>query len=129
MIAFRKGHPALSRSRFWREDISWYGTGAAADLSEQSHSLAFCLHGDSQADDDIYVMINAYWEKLEFHVQDGKAQEWIRMVDTSLTSPADFLDNGLRLQRTQYVVAPRSIVVLLRPRIELPVGTNAAEKR
>src|SRR5438874_12363362 len=25
MIAFRKTHPALSRSRFWREDVSWYG--------------------------------------------------------------------------------------------------------
>jgi hypothetical protein len=28
--------------------------------------LAFCLHGASQDDDDIYVMINAYWEELEF---------------------------------------------------------------
>ena len=25
MIAFRKNHPSLSRSRFWREDVSWYG--------------------------------------------------------------------------------------------------------
>ena len=33
MIAFRKSHPSLSRSRFWREDVAWYGTGAAADLS------------------------------------------------------------------------------------------------
>ena len=33
MIAFRKNHPTLSRSRFWREDVAWYGTGSAADLS------------------------------------------------------------------------------------------------
>ena len=33
------------------------------DLSNDSHSLAFCLHGASQDDDDIYVMINAYWEE------------------------------------------------------------------
>jgi isoamylase len=45
MIAFRKTHPTLSRSRFWREDVSWYGVGATADLSSESHSLAFCLHG------------------------------------------------------------------------------------
>ena len=25
MIAFRKAHPSLSRSRFWRDDVSWYG--------------------------------------------------------------------------------------------------------
>ena len=55
MIAFRKSHPSLCRSRFWREDVSWYGPGSAVDLSSDSHTLAFCLHGASQADDDIYV--------------------------------------------------------------------------
>src|ERR1700737_3822845 len=50
MIAFRKNHPSLSRSRFWREDVSWYGVGPTVDLSHDSHSLAFCLHGASQGD-------------------------------------------------------------------------------
>ena len=27
MIGFRKAHPSLGRSRFWREDVRWYGTG------------------------------------------------------------------------------------------------------
>ena len=73
MIAFRRNHPSLSRSRFWREDVSWYGVGPTVDLSHDSHSLAFCLHGASQADDDIYAMINAYWEELEFNVQEGNS--------------------------------------------------------
>ena len=114
MIAFRKTHPALSRSRFWREDVSWYGVGATVDLSYDSHSLAFCLHGASQGDDDIYAMINAYWEELEFHVQQGTPQEWRRVVDTSLPGPDDFSHDGLPLEQARYVVAPRSIVVLLR---------------
>jgi isoamylase len=80
----------LSRSRFWREDISWYGVGPTVDLSHDSHSLAFCLHGASQGDDDIYVMINAYWEPLEFHIQEGAAHEWRRVVDTALPNPDDF---------------------------------------
>jgi len=116
MIAFRKAHPCISRSRFWREDVAWYGVGPMADRSNDSHSLAFCLYGASQGDDDIYVMINAYWEPLEFEIQEGTAQEWRRIVDTALPSPADFSDQGLRLERTQYVVDPRSIVVLLRER-------------
>ena len=66
MISFRKRHPSLGRSRFWREDVTWYGTGEKSDLSHDSHTLAFCLHGASQDDDDIYVMINAYWERLDF---------------------------------------------------------------
>jgi glycogen operon protein len=116
MIAFRKRHPSLSRSRFWREDVIWYGTGEKADLSHDSHTLAFCLHGASQEDDDIYVMINAYWEKLEFQVQEGTAQEWMRIVDTALASPDDFSDRDEPLQALSYSAAPRSVVVLLRTR-------------
>ncbi|MGA7424031.1 MAG: alpha-amylase family glycosyl hydrolase, partial [Candidatus Sulfotelmatobacter sp.] len=116
MIAFRKNHPSLSRSRFWREDVSWYGVGPTVDFSHDSHSLAFCLHGASQDDDDIYAMINAYWEELEFNVQEGTAQEWKRIVDTALSSPDDFQDAGTPLERTKYRLAPRSIVVLCRPK-------------
>jgi isoamylase len=116
MIAFRKNHPSLSRSRFWREDINWYGVGPTVDLSPDSHSMAFCLHGDSQGDDDIYAMINAYWEALEFHVQEGAAEEWKRIVDTALPSPDDFSEGGVALKETKYTVAQRSVVVLCRPR-------------
>ncbi len=55
MIAFRKAHPSLGRSRFWREEVHWYGAGEQVDLADHSHSLAFCLHGASQQDDEIYV--------------------------------------------------------------------------
>ena len=114
MIAFRKNHPTLSRSRFWREDVAWYGTGAVADLSPNSHSLAFCLHGASQNDADIYVMINAYWDNLEFHIQEGTASEWSRIVDTALPTPNDFSNSREPLKTLRYLVAPRSVVVLLR---------------
>jgi glycogen operon protein len=116
MIAFRKAHPAVGRSRFWREDISWYGVGPTVDLSYDSRSLAFCLHGASQGDDDIYAMINSYWEELEFHIQEGMAQEWKRIVDTALPSADDFSDHGLPLEQAKYLVAPRSVVILLRRR-------------
>jgi isoamylase len=114
MIAFRKSHPSLCRSRFWREDISWYGTGPTADLSRDSRTLAFCLHGASQGDVDIYVMINAYWEELQFQIQEGAPQNWVRIVDTDLPSPNDFSECGLPLQQPIYQVAARSIVVLVR---------------
>jgi isoamylase len=114
MIAFRKSHPSLCRSRFWREDISWYGIGPMVDLAPDSRSLAFCLHGASQDDDDVYVMINAYWEALQFQIQEGTRQDWTRIVDTDLPSPDDFSECGLPLQQSIYQVAPRSIVVLVR---------------
>ena len=43
MIAFRKSHPSISRSRFWRDDVHWYGADHEVDLSETSKSLAWCL--------------------------------------------------------------------------------------
>ena len=116
MIAFRKCHPSLCRSRFWREDISWYGIGPTVDLSPDSRSLAFCLHGASQADEDIYVMINAYWQELSFQIQEGAPEDWVRIVDTSLPTPDDFSEAGSTVRQLQYQVAPRSIVVLLRPK-------------
>lgn len=116
MIAFRKSHPSLCRSRFWREDISWYGVGPTVDLSPDSRSLAFCLHGASQSDDDIYVIINAYWEMLPFHIQEGGPKDWLRIVDTDLPTPEDFSEKGVPLQRSIYRVAPRSVVVLVRPK-------------
>jgi isoamylase len=126
MIAFRKSHPTLSRSRFWREDIAWYGVGPAADLSSESRSLAFCLHGVSQNDDDIYVMMNAYWQDLEFEVQEGTAQDWKRIVDTAAPSPDDFSEAGVPLARMKYTVSSRSVVVLLRTALTAPSGRGSA---
>jgi isoamylase len=116
MIAFRKAHPSLSRSRFWRGDVRWYGVGRDVDLSNDSHTLAVCLHGASQNDDDLYVLINAYWQDLPFTIQEGAAGQWKRVVDTSLLSPDDFDDAGPSLPSLVYVVRARSLVVLVKPR-------------
>ena len=51
--------------------MHWSGVGEAADLSFDSHTLAFCLHGASQNDNDIYVIINAYWQAMTFVIQEG----------------------------------------------------------
>jgi len=116
MIAFRKSHPSLGRSRFWRHDVRWYGVAEAPDLSFDSHTLAWCLHGASQNDNDIYVMINAYWKALTFVVQEGEPQEWFRVVDTSLATPQDICEptTEQRLHSLNYRVGPRSTVVLVR---------------
>ena len=116
MIAFRKAHPSLSRSRFWREDVSWFGAGPAADLSEHSHSLALCVRGASQADDDIYITINADSRAALFTIQEGQADEWSRVVDTSRESPDDFLEAGRQspLPSRTVEMKPHSVAVFIR---------------
>jgi glycogen operon protein len=116
MIAFHKTHPNLARSVFWRDDVKWYGVGKDVDWSYESHSLAYCLHGRSQNDGDLYVMINGYWQPLTFTIQEGEPSEWKRIVDTSVDSPDDFLDPFVAsaLSSLDYKVQSRSVVVLLR---------------
>ena len=115
MIAFRKNHPSISRSRFWRDDIRWHGTTGDPDLTRDSHCLAFLLEGAALNDADIYVMINGSSEPVEFVVQDIRPEEWLRVIDTSLTAPEDFCDPGseARIDSSTCRLNPRSIVVLL----------------
>jgi isoamylase len=116
MIAFRKAHPSIARSRFWRDDVRWYGVGAAPDISCYSRTLTFCLHGASEKDVDIYVMINAFWQDLPFVIQEGAADDWLRVVDTSLPSPFDICAPGKEqpVRSLEYLVKARSTVVLIR---------------
>jgi glycogen operon protein len=115
MIEFRKAHPALGRTHFWRDDVRWCGVGPNVDLSFDSHSVAFCLHGESQGDYDLYVMINAYHEPLDFEIQESPSGGWRRAIDTGLDSPLDIADPGKEspVASLRYRVLPRSVVVLL----------------
>jgi isoamylase len=117
MIAFRKSHPSIARSQYWREDVAWYGaTGKEPDYSPGGQTLAYCLHGASLNDDDIYVMVNAGAGETRFQIQDGSACDWRLVADTSLPSPQDFVDAGERQSLTspEYRVDARTVVVLCR---------------
>ncbi|HSD84628.1 MAG TPA: glycogen-debranching protein, partial [Anaerolineae bacterium] len=119
MIAFRKTHPSIHRTTFWREDVHWYGATGPVDLSYDSRALAYYLRGASQNDRDLYVMINAHWEDLAFAIQEKGG--WRRVIDTSLPAPEDILEPGYeepigeaRLEETHYRVKARSVVVLMK---------------
>jgi glycogen operon protein len=116
MIAFRKSHRSIGRSRYWRQDVHWYGADGMVDFAPQSHSLAYCLVGERFGEGDLYVMINAYWEPVRFHIQEGNAGDWKRVVDTSRGSPQDIAEPGGEwpVESLDYEVAPRSVVLLER---------------
>lgn len=101
MIAFRKAHPAIASGRYWRERVRWFGATGPVDFD--SRCLAYCLRGAS----DLYVMINAFWQPVRFHIQQPGA--WNCVVDTSRQDVATQAVAG-----PNYEVAPRSVVVLER---------------
>ena len=115
MIAFRKSHPTIARSRFWRDDVRWYGTGAKVDWSSESRQFAYFLRGESQYDVDLYVMVNADWHPHTFSIQDYDASDWEVAVDTAAESPEDIHESGHgpRVRSSQFRVADRSVVVLV----------------
>ena len=114
-IGFRKAHPSLGRSRFWRDDVRWYGVGPQPDLSPSSRSLAFYLRGVSEGDQDLYVMVNAYCGPLAFTIQEGPAARWAVVIDTSRDPPDDFCEPGgeVSVVSPTHRVEPRSVVVLV----------------
>jgi glycogen operon protein len=116
MIAFRKAHPSLSRSRFWRDDVRWYGTGPTVEMGPDSHTLAYFLCGASQEDTDLYVMINSSERDITFEIQEGRPGEWQLAFDTSLASPDDFPDPADRrcIKSATYLVRSRSIAGIAR---------------
>lgn len=118
MIAFRKSHPSIARSHFWRDDVTWFGSaGPEPDYSLDGHALAFRLRGSKLGDDDIYAMINNGHEPEEFVVQDGCPEEWRVVANTGLAAPGDFVDERERVPLTsaRMTLAARSVVVLCRP--------------
>ncbi len=120
MIAFRKAHPTLCRSRFWRDDVRWHGTGPAVDMGPDSRTLAYYLSGASQRDVDLYVMINASPSDRAFEIQQGRPGEWRLAFDTSRTGPDDFPNAAERpvVRSRSHIVRSRSIAGFTRDGIE-----------
>ena len=120
MIAFRKSHPSIARSQYWREDVIWYGDkGKEPDFSPAGQTVAYCLRGARLKDDDIYVMVNGSTTDVRFRIQESKARDWWLVADTSLASPRDFVEPGerKRLRSSEYLVGSRSVVVLCKPAV------------
>jgi glycogen operon protein len=112
MIALRKRHPSIARSRFWRDDVRWFGPGGVVDLARTL--VAYGLRGASQGDSDLYVMINGGGEATPFVVQEPDGH-WQVLVDTARPSPEDIeLDRPRALAHPSYPVEARSVVVLER---------------
>jgi isoamylase len=120
LIHFHQQSPIFRDGRFWSEpggtDVVWHGVQLQQpDFGGQSHSLAFeLIHPASQS--HLHVLLNAYWEPLVFDLPELPAgEQWQRLVDTALASPADLSDPpaALPIDQRQYQAQARSSVILV----------------
>jgi isoamylase len=95
--------------------IAWHGVKLnRPDWSKNSHSLAFTLF-HPKAKEIIHVMVNAYWEYLNFQIPSIQEQNWYKVVDTSEISPNDFCKPGTGdlINKKSIKVCDRSIIILM----------------
>ncbi len=124
MIALRKSHPLLQRSRFFTgqpnqrglADISWHGCrlNSPGWYDPNSSVLGFTM-GGFDGDADLHVMLNMDWQNLDFDIPSIERRKWFRAVDTALPSPEDIATAGqeVEISGNTYHVNGRSVVVLL----------------
>ncbi len=98
--------------------VAWHGVKLnQPDWNEWSHSLALTM--EMKRDQLLFhVMMNAYWEPLEFALPplDGQSGNcWRRWIDTALESPLDITDwhSAPPVDRLGYWVNSHSVVALI----------------
>jgi glycogen operon protein len=93
---------------------AWHGVKLhQPDWGDHSHSVAF---GAELRKEGLlfHLILNAYWEPLEFELPRLESGTWRRWIDTSLDSPDDIVcwEKAMPLTCTKYRVADRSVVIL-----------------
>jgi glycogen operon protein len=123
MVAFRKAHPSLFRPQFYRGDvnergvvdITWHATTLGSPgFDDPSGRALACTIAGFDGDADLHVMMNMFWEPLDFEVPLDQKRVWHVVVDTFSPSPRDIAapDLAPRLPHPRCTVQGRSIVVL-----------------
>jgi isoamylase len=106
--ALRHKHPVFHRPRWFQgkplhgagaSDIAWFSpSGEEMCEADWNVSFARCVgvflngdgapenarRGDHLLDGSFFLILNAFWERLDFLVPDGRfANEWMRVLDTA----------------------------------------------
>ncbi len=134
LIALRRTHPVFRRSRFLAgseaTELRWFtpaGTEMTGGDWSDPNALAIALYldgchapdraadGSWLVDDDFLVLVNAWWEPLEFVLPATRPEAgWQVKIDTYAPAPTAGSAAG-RVAGDRVAVGPRSVVVLSDP--------------
>src|SRR5487761_90835 len=147
LVNFRRSHPVFRRRKFLTgaeaDELGWFTPGGMpmtqdcwADQS--SLPLPICLDGADDPgpaadgtpllDDDFLVLINAWWEPMEFAVPEIRPGQ-ARLAEIDSYDPAAPAAAPQRTAGDHVTVGPRSIAVLRGPRLVTPPQRTASPAR
>ncbi len=124
MIHLRKRFPTLRQPGFFTGevgerglvDVSWHGCELDKPGWNDPYArvLSFTLAG-LDGSDDLHVILNMFWEAVDFELPSVPGRRWVRAVDTTLPAPDDIVDPGdeVPVESTTYHAGDRSVVVLI----------------
>ena len=144
LIAFRRSHPVFRRHRYLTgveaSELRWFtpaGTPMNSADWDDREALALGVYLDGSdapdvaadgrplVDDDFLVLVNGWWEPLEFVVPDCRTgQEWVAEIDSfdPAAVGAATAASAPRRVGERVLVGPRSVLVLRAPRAAAPAG-------
>ena len=95
-----------------KADIRWHGTNLhQPDWGEDSHSIMMEIN-QPESDSKMLIIMNAYWESLDFELPESPSGKWLRFVDTANTDHDE--RSAVESHCSQsYIVEGRSTVVLI----------------
>src|SRR5206468_7459883 len=112
-------HPALQQPDFYTgvigdrgiPDIAWHGTTLnSPGFGDPNARALACTIAGVGGTSDLHVMMNMFWEPLDFELPAGR---WTVAIDTFAASPADIPDRIDKIVRDRrHTVQARSMVVL-----------------
>jgi isoamylase len=125
LIAFRKRHPCLRRTRFLTgkpqpgsrlPDITWHGVELNAPLWGDSNAqiLAYTLGAADGSEEDLHIILNMSENAVEMPLPQLSDRIWYRAIDIERASPEDIVAplQQDQVRTPRYTTAPRSVVVL-----------------
>jgi glycogen operon protein len=97
-------------------DVAWHGTelNKPGWNDPNARCLAFTLGGFEDGPDH-HVVLNMYWDALDFELPSVPGRRWRRFVDTARPSPEDIIEAaaGGPIEGNRVRVESRSVLVLL----------------
>ncbi|XP_074263073.1 isoamylase 3, chloroplastic isoform X2 [Silene latifolia] len=109
VIKFRRRHDIFKCENFLTmEDVTWHEDNWSND---ESKFIAFTLHGEDGG--NVFLAFNAHDYFVEAAIPSPpQNRQWLRVVDTNLESPNDFVSEGVAGIGSTYNLAPFSSILL-----------------